>query len=247
MKHVTLTESEIQRLSNTGRITCLRGLGRLKDVFWEGQFLPQNLPIQELVSTGKVQCGHWAVSREYLEMCSQWGEVGELCFVQEPFCIKPAGTVRKAPLQEIFPEAWHLIYKGEDEKLLVTHPWLMADVHKLYRRFSSNQLDLSAVKVSSIHMPRWASRFTVRLVKAELLAVSDLTRKHARLYGFEDSLADPANPDSVTRTAFGHMCNHINEYYEASAQCVWGLQFELVQRGIKAVLTKFEPKEFDHD
>lgn len=240
MKHVTLTESEIQRLSNTGRITCLRGLGRLKDVFWEGQFLPQNLPIQELVSTGKVQCGHWAVSREYLEMCSQWGEVGELCFVQEPFCVKPAGRVHKGPLHEIFPKAWSLTYAEGKETLLVTHPWLKPSVHDAYHRFRKDESDRSAVKVSSIHMPRWASRFTVRLVKAELLAVADLTRKHARLYGFEDSLADPANPDSVTRTAFGHMRNHINEYYGASAQYVWGLQFELVQRGIKAVLTKFE-------
>jgi (2Fe-2S) ferredoxin len=133
--------------------------------------------------------------------------VGDLIYVRETFCHQPCGNA---------PEL--TVYKsGYPSNLLERYESVM------------NEEDIRWTP--SIHMPRWASRLTLKVTDVRLERVQDITKEQAQAEGVQ--------PTGCTKgyweTAYQRIWNSIYGNWEQNPY-VWVIEFEVIHKNVDEVL-----------
>lgn len=87
----------------------------------------------------------------------------------------------------------------------------------------------------SIHMPRWASRLTLRLTDVRVERVQDISKVDATAEGFEKEAALPIDPRDWFRNSWDSL-NAKHGYGWDANPWVWVLVFEVIRKNVDEVL-----------
>lgn len=148
--------------------------------------------------------------------------VGDLLYVRETFrCNGWAADVAT------------IFYKASERKSYT-------EMHELFPVEGKKQLKVSSVWTPSIHMPRWASRLTLKVTGVRVERVQDISEQDAAREGFEGW------DDDVTGgcTPFGEFsevwCGIYGEESWNRNDWVWVIDFEVIHQNVDEYLAGVE-------
>lgn len=86
----------------------------------------------------------------------------------------------------------------------------------------------------SIHMPRWASRLTLRITDVRIERVQDITEEQAKAEGVNPIISQWIVPESFV-AGFGTVWNSIYSNWDKNP-CVWVIEFEVIHKNVDEVV-----------
>ncbi len=98
-------------------------------------------------------------------------------------------------------------------------------------------------KRPSIHMPRWASRLTLKINSVRVERIQDISKDDAIAEGFDYSKSESATKQGFAigaRTNFHHAWKSIYGDSWGKNEWVWVIDFEVIHKNIDLVLAEME-------
>lgn len=207
-----------------------------------------------LCSTHRADEGKWtwaveqaAILRDAHRVRCPYGQPGDLLWVRETF-------------QPLFADGWEEGRNPDGSGDRVNYktgegyaPHYVADCGRI--EFVTPDGDLVTRCTPPIHMPRWASRLTLRITDVRVERLNDISEADARDEGVDEPANEPAAAASLM-SAFGDTLR-FQPYASAYAQLweqinglgswdanpwVWALTFDVIPRNVGDVLTAPEVK-----
>ncbi|TGZ35333.1 hypothetical protein EQ875_01614 [Photobacterium damselae subsp. damselae] len=150
-----------------------------------------------------------------------FGNTGDLIYIRETFTSDPDADHDAWNDHELSYYEW----AGCDLSPQFLPEQLKTTDHCLYK--ASCTIDMKWIP--SIHMPRWASRLTLRITNVRIERIQDITPQQALLEGIKhQSMNCPI-------AEFGQLWNSIyNDWYENPY--VWVIEFEVIHQNIDTYL-----------
>jgi len=87
-----------------------------------------------------------------------------------------------------------------------------------------------SVKVPSIHMPRWASRLTLKVTGIRIERVQDISEKDAGFEGFDSTFSDGSGVSM--RNQFGGIWQTIYGESWENNDWVWVIEFDVIHKNV---------------
>lgn len=162
---------------------------------------------------------------------SPYGKPGDLIYVRETFLgplVDPDGD---------YPDGWHH----------VKHCIYRADGHPMPEYVDMDD-NLRFGWKPSIHMPRWASRLTLKIKSIRIERLQDISEKDAKAEGVRGSMiseavskADSPLPESPYIGGFMFLWQSINglDSWDANSW-VWRIEYEPIMQNVDVYLSELE-------
>lgn len=162
--------------------------------------------------------------RGLISECCPHGSVGDLIWVRETFCIGRIGTYDSGhPASD---------YDYVDD-VAINHGG-----YAISKAFCEmERIDTEEVKwTPSIHMPRWASRLTLRVTDVRIEQIQDITEEQAKAEGaFCSNVNEFHNAASPSYCrAFKNIWNSIYSNWNENPY-VWVIEFEVINKNVDEV------------
>lgn len=133
-------------------------------------------------------------------------KVGDLIWVRETFCHGPCGNA---------PEL--TVYKSG---------YPQAELNRYESFMSESEIRWTP----SIHMPRWASRLTLRVTDVRIERVQDITEEQAKAEGVSPVVSQWETPESFV-AGFAKIWNSIYSNWNENPY-VWVIEFEVIHKNV---------------
>ncbi len=175
--------------------------------WWPSDYHQSMLRVSNIES---VECND---KRQFLKDCiseaSPFGSIGDLIYVRETFCNQPCANA---------PEL--TVYKAGYPQ------------SELLSRYESVMPEHDIKWTPSIHMPRWASRLTLKVTDVRIEILNDLRKNKEQIKkeGFESW----PQFKHVWESIYGQ--SHPNDY-------VWVIEFEVIHKNVDQVLSEMEVQD----
>ena len=162
-------------------------------------------PMKEVV-TGELWAKSYGIQVEHKSIRCPFS-VGQILWVREAFCFG-------------------------DKELCDCLPLACRHRPEVHYRADWAGIDDDVRRKPSIHMPRWASRLTLRVTEARVERLQDISEEDAIAEGVGEPKAYPYWPEQKNRIAFQELWDSINAkrgFSWASNPWVWVIGFERVE------------------
>ncbi len=150
-------------------------------------------------------------------------EIDNGLFLNSPYCIGDLIWVRETFCYSINEDGSTIDSNG--------NPCLSRDSELFYRASPINGLD--AKWTPSIHMPRWASRLTLRVTDVRIERVQDITEEQAKAEGVNPVVSQWETPESFV-AGFAKIWNSIYSNWNENPY-VWVIEFEVIYKNVGEV------------
>jgi hypothetical protein len=161
------------------------------------------------------------------EICP-FGDVGNLIYVRETF------KVSENHFNDIAGQ--YCLHYQSDEGLLLIDPTIDNNDYLAYSILKKGN-------TPSIHMPRWASRLTLKITDVRVERVQDISSEDAKAEGFDYSSTDSAIKQGFAigaRTNFRHAWEKIYGESWNKNEWVWVIDFAVAHKNVDLVLAEIE-------
>jgi hypothetical protein len=138
-------------------------------------------------------------------------KAGDLIWVRETFCHQPCGNA---------PEL--TVYKSG-------YPSNLLD------RYESVMDEEDIRWTPSIHMPKWASRLTLKVTDVRIERVQDITKEQAKAEGIQPTGCTKGYWESAYQRIWESIYGNWNQN-----PYVWVIEFEVIRKNVNAVLVEKE-------
>lgn len=177
------------------------------------------------------------VRKGNFDMCP-YGQTGDLLWVRESFMPAPM----EAPPEVARATRWNIAYAAGGQGIVMAPDSYNPMLYN-YERWSP-----------SIHMPRWASRLTLRITDVRVDRVQDISEADAIAEGIEQSglnnVIGPAAAATLAKGSlaidrFARLWQSINGPRDLGWYVnpwVWALTFEVIQKNVDQVLADPTPR-----
>lgn len=150
-------------------------------------------------------------------------EIDNGLFLNSPYCIGDLIWVRETFCYSINEDGSTIDSNG--------NPCLSRDSELFYRASPINGLD--ATWTPSIHMPKSASRLTLRVTDVRIERVQDITEEKAKAEGVNPVVSQWETPESFV-AGFAKIWNSIYSNWNENPY-VWVIEFEVIYKNVGEV------------
>ena len=175
-------------------------------------------------------CETFSNAENYILYMCPFGKAGDLIYVRETFqgpLVDFEESEACAENMHLFENPNYCIYRATDSA----------------REFSDPDGDTHYGWKPSIHMPRWASRLTLKINSVRVERIQDISKEDAIAEGFDYSKSESAAKQGFAisaRTNFRHAWESIYGDSWNKNQWVWVIDFEVIHKNIDRVLEEME-------
>lgn len=174
-------------------------------------------------------CGYCHTNREAFERlalpCCPYGVPGDLLWVRE--------TCRAEELPR--DGADYVRYFADDSLKLIDNTREAAERWHALRHYRGKR----GATVPPIHMPRWASRMTLRLTEVRVQRVQEISQQDVFAEGLTNHAMNTIYGGGTAQTCFGRLWDKINAargYGWDANPWVWCLSFDVIRANVDQVL-----------